>query len=120
LKKYLKELKTKGIGYQVRRVKESMKEEIVMFIEKEKGIQFVVIDSMVTVLFSRALMSPIYLAQLGLIQPLNETIVKTFKNSSFAIMAFALLLGAFIVLRAMWRGRRAERELVEQEAVEHI
>ncbi len=75
---------------------------------------------MVTVLFSRALMIPVYLAQLGLIQPLNDTTVKALKNSSFAIMAFALLIGAFIILRAMFIGRRAERELAEQEAVEHI
>ena len=45
LEEYLKELKTKGIEYQVIRCKESMKEEIIRFIEKEKGIQFVVIDS---------------------------------------------------------------------------
>ena len=45
LEEYLGELKTKGIEYQVRRCKESMKEEIIRFIEKEKGIQFVVIDS---------------------------------------------------------------------------
>jgi uncharacterized membrane protein YfcA len=83
-------------------------------------IKFVMGAIMVTVLFSRALMIPIYLAQLGLIRPLNEAVVKTFKNTSFAIMAFALLMGAFIVLRAMWQGRRAEREAAEQEAVEHI
>jgi len=45
LEEYLGELKTKGIEYQVRRCKESMKEEIIRFIEKEKGIQFVVVDS---------------------------------------------------------------------------
>jgi len=45
LEEYLKELQTKGIEYQVIRCKETMKEEIVRFIEKEKGIQFVVIDS---------------------------------------------------------------------------
>ena len=45
LEEYLKELKTKGIEYQVRRVRESMKEEIARFTEKEKNIQFVVIDS---------------------------------------------------------------------------
>jgi hypothetical protein len=45
LEEYLKELKTKGIEYQVRRCQESMKEEIIRFIEKEKGIQFVVMDS---------------------------------------------------------------------------
>jgi hypothetical protein len=55
--------------------------------------------------FSRALMIPVYLAQLGLIQPLNETTVKALKNSSFAIMAFAILIGAFIIIRAMWQGR---------------
>ena len=45
LEEYLKELKTKGIEYQVTRCKKSMKEEIIRFIEKEKDIQFVVIDS---------------------------------------------------------------------------
>jgi len=43
---------------------------------------------MVTVLFSRLLMLP---------------------NTSFAIMIFALGLGAFIVLKAMWQGRCEER-----------
>ena len=45
LEEYLKELKTKGIEYQVTRCEESLKEEIIGFIEKEKDIQFVVIDS---------------------------------------------------------------------------
>jgi len=61
-------------------------------------------------------MIPVYLAQLGVLHPLNDTTVKALKNSSFAIMAFALLLGAFIILRAMWQGRRAERLTAEQEA----
>jgi hypothetical protein len=33
-------------------------------------------------------------------------------------MIFALVLGAFIVLKAMWQGRRAERELMAREALE--
>jgi hypothetical protein len=45
LEEYLKELQTKGIEYQVRQCNVSVKEEIIRFIEKEKGIQFVVIDS---------------------------------------------------------------------------
>ena len=45
LEECLKELQTKGIEYQVIQCKETMKEEIIRFIEKEKGIQFVVIDS---------------------------------------------------------------------------
>ncbi|MFZ5998010.1 MAG: permease, partial [Nitrospirota bacterium] len=66
---------------------------------------------MVIVLFSRGLMVPVYLSQLGLISKLSDTTVKALKSTSFAIMIFALALGAFIVLRAMWQGRRAEREL---------
>ncbi|HUO78265.1 MAG TPA: sulfite exporter TauE/SafE family protein [Thermodesulfovibrionales bacterium] len=73
---------------------------------------------MVIVLFSRGLMVPVYMSQLGLIHTLGETTVKALKSTSFAIMAFALLLGAFIVLRAMWQGRRAE-QAATQEALEH-
>jgi uncharacterized membrane protein YfcA len=64
---------------------------------------------MVIVLFSRGLMVPVYLSQLGLIQTLSDGMTKLLKNTSFAIMIFALLLGAFIVLRAMWQGRQAEK-----------
>jgi len=64
---------------------------------------------MVIVLFSRGLMVPVYLSQLGLINKLGDTTVTLLKTTSFAIMIFALLLGAFIVLRAMWQGRKAER-----------
>ena len=73
---------------------------------------------MVIVLFSRALMVPVYLAQLGVTQAMSESTVKSLKNTSFAIMALALILGAFIVLRAMWQGRRAEK-LAAQEVLGH-
>ncbi len=72
---------------------------------------------MVIVLFSRGLMVPVYLSQLGLIQALTEDTIKLLKTSSFAIMAAALLIGAFIVLKAMWQGRRAERESATKEAL---
>jgi len=76
---------------------------------------------MVIVLFSRALMVPVYLSQLGIIQTLTETTIKILKNSSFAIMAFALLSGAFIILRAMWIGKKAERAIEEkEEAIENV
>ncbi len=74
---------------------------------------------MVIVLFSRGLMVPVYLSQLGLIGKLGDTTVKLLKNTSFAIMIFALLLGAFIVLRAMWQGRQAERLQHAARALEH-
>ena len=74
---------------------------------------------MVIVLFSRGLMVPVYLSQLGLIQPLSEPIVKVLKTTSFAIMVFALLSGAFIVLKAMWQGMRSEHRVTAREALEH-
>src|SRR5512145_1048616 len=64
---------------------------------------------MVTVLFSRLLMLPVYLSQLGLIAQMSDMTVKVLKNTSFAIMIAALAIGAFIVLKAFVAGRREER-----------
>src|SRR5512143_1115542 len=74
---------------------------------------------MVIVLFSRGLMVPVYLSQLGLIEKLNDGTVSLLKTTSFGIMIFALLLGAFIVLRAMWQGRQAERLQQASGALKH-
>lgn len=78
-------------------------------------IKLVMGTIMVIVLFSRALMVPVYLSQLNLIQPLNEMTVKVLKNTSFAIMMIALLVGAFIVLKSIWQGRRAEQQQLATE-----
>jgi uncharacterized membrane protein YfcA len=84
-------------------------------------IKFVMGVIMVTVLFSRALMIPVYLSKLGLIAAFSETAEKVLRSTSFAIMAFALIVGAGIILRAMFKGRRAERELAAgQGALEHV
>ncbi len=72
---------------------------------------------MVIVLFSRALMVPVYLSQLGLIQKLSKSTTTMLSNVSFTIMILALLLGAFIVLRAMWQGRRAEQRAAAEALV---
>lgn len=69
---------------------------------------------MVIVLFSRGLMVPVYLSQLGLIGKLSETTVKVLNTTSFSIMIFALAMGALIVLRSMWIGRREERMAASQ------
>jgi len=74
---------------------------------------------MVIVLFSRALMVPVYLSQLGIIQTISEGTVKVLKTTSFAIMALALLVGAFIVLKAMWQGRKAEKLHYAEDVLEH-
>lgn len=81
-------------------------------------IKIVMGTIMVIVLFSRALMVPVYMSQLGLIQEISAGSVKILKNVSFGIMIFALALGAFIVLKAMWEGRRAE-QLATAEALGH-
>ncbi len=74
---------------------------------------------MVIVLFSRALMVPVYSAQLRLIQPLSESLVKILKTTSFGIMIFALFFGAAIILVNMWKGIRSEHKTVPKEAIEH-
>jgi hypothetical protein len=81
-------------------------------------IKIVMGTIMVIVLFSRALMVPVYMSQLGLIQEISAGSVTILKNVSFGIMIFALALGAFIVLKAMWQGRRAE-QLATAEALGH-
>jgi uncharacterized membrane protein YfcA len=74
---------------------------------------------MVIVLFSRGLMVPVYMSQLGLIGQISDGTAKLLKTTSFAIMIFALALGAFIVLRSMWQGRQAEKLQQAVGALEH-
>ncbi len=64
---------------------------------------------MVTVLFSRLLMIPVYMSQLHMIGEMSPSTAKLLSSTSFGIMIFALGLGAFIVLKAMWEGKREER-----------
>jgi hypothetical protein len=72
-------------------------------------IKIVMGTIMVVVLFSRALMIPVYMSELKLMSPIEPGTAKMLSSTSFAIMIFALALGAFIVLKAMWEGRRAEK-----------
>jgi hypothetical protein len=74
---------------------------------------------MVIVLFSRALMVPVYMSQLGLIGQIGDSTVKVLKNTSFAIMIAALMVGAFIVIRAFIQGRREEKLRLASEVLEH-
>lgn len=63
---------------------------------------------MIIVLLSRALMVPVYLSQLDLIQPASEFTTKLLMNASFALMVLSLLVGALIILRALWQGYRSD------------
>lgn len=62
---------------------------------------------MLLALASRALMVPVYLAELGRIEPLSETTARVLGDVSFAMLILALTVGAGIVFAALIRGMRA-------------
>ena len=64
---------------------------------------------MVIVLFSRAIMIPVYLSELELIEQIAPENIKYLRNLSFGIMSLALVTGAGIILRALILGMRAHR-----------
>jgi hypothetical protein len=74
---------------------------------KEHMIKVVMGSIMLVVAVSRALAIPKYLTNLGLMSVPKPTI-DILMQASFLIMCFALLGGAFIILGAMWRAKRAE------------
>lgn len=61
---------------------------------------------MVLVLFSRALMVPVYLAQLDAIAKLDPMLETVLTKGSFALLVIALAVGAGIVLYSLWHGYR--------------
>ena len=77
---------------------------------KAHMIKLVMGTIMVLVLVSRALVIPVYLSELQLIGPLGRTAASALQGASFAIMVFALAAGALIILQALRKGLRAERE----------
>ncbi len=56
---------------------------------------------MIIVLFSRAIVIPVYLSELNLIDQIAPDNVKHLQNLSFGIMALALVIGAGIIVRAL-------------------
>jgi uncharacterized membrane protein YfcA len=61
---------------------------------------------MIFVLFSRALMLPLYISELNLTAPLGEAALNVLKSGSLILMVLGLVVGAFIILRAVWQGHR--------------
>ena len=82
---------------------------------KSYMIKFVMAAIMLIVAFSRGLAIPKYLNQLEVIS-WNELVVANMSRVSFGVMCFALLVGAYIILKAMIVGRRAERLAATMEA----
>ncbi|NGZ05819.1 MAG: sulfite exporter TauE/SafE family protein [Magnetococcales bacterium] len=73
---------------------------------KPYTIKLVMAVIMLTVMVSRALVIPVYLAQLNWIAAMTPETMSLLKNISFSIMVLALVAGAGIILVAIIQGRR--------------
>ena len=71
---------------------------------KEHVIKIVMASIMLIVALSRGVAIPIYLVQLNLLDWSQSTSDVLYAVSKIS-MGFALLFGAFIIVRAMWKGR---------------
>jgi len=80
---------------------------------KEQMIKTVMGTIMVIVAVSRALAIPKYLSDLSIIS-VSNTLVSYLDLASFIIMCLALLVGAVIILGAMWK---AKRPLVKESEI---
>lgn len=72
---------------------------------------------MILVLFSRGVAIPVYLSDLDLISRMTDETAALLRNTSFGMMIFALLVGAFIVLKALIKGMLEHRA---ELAAEHF
>ena len=72
---------------------------------KPYAVKLVMATIMLIVAFSRAMMIPVYLTQLGRMS-LTEKTAGFLSGASFMLMVGALLTGAFIIIGAMVRGHR--------------
>jgi nucleotide-binding universal stress UspA family protein len=70
---------------------------------------------MILVLFSRGVAIPVYLSDLDLISRMTPEAATLLKNTSFGMMIFALLVGAFIVLKALIKGMLEHRAELASE-----
>jgi len=65
---------------------------------------------MLTVLFSRFFCLPGYLGKLGMIEPLPESTVQILKWVGDGVLALALIVGAWTVLSALFKGIREHKK----------
>ncbi len=64
---------------------------------------------MVLVLLSRAIVIPVYLSELEVIDAINPHLAGGLKNVSFVMLIGALAVGASIIFAALWKGIRIHR-----------
>ena len=84
---------------------------------KDYVVKFVMASIMLLVLLSRFFYLPGYLSQLSLIAKVEESTVSIFDAIGEFILAFALLFGAVVILRALYAGIREHRQLTAEPAV---
>lgn len=82
---------------------------------KDYVVKFVMGMIMVIVLFSRLVELPVYLSELGWMQPLSGSLAEQLHNISFDILAIALVAGAGVILSAVARGLLLESRRKRQE-----
>jgi len=76
---------------------------------KDYQVKFTMAVIMLTVLFSRFFYIPGYLSDLGMIEPLPEAMTTALKLAGDGILAVALLVGAYTVLSALFKGMKAHK-----------
>jgi len=79
-------------------------------------IKLVMAAIMLIVAFSRALVIPVYLTQLGRLD-LDQATMNLLKNLSFALMLAALAVGGLIIIGAMTRGHKESLMPAAAEAI---
>ncbi len=67
---------------------------------------------------SRMIAVPIYLSDLGTIETLSKSTISVLKVLSFSVLASALVIGAVIILLALWYGLR--EDIQEHEVLEKV
>jgi len=77
---------------------------------KDSQVKFTMAVIMLTVLFSRFFYIPGYLGHLGMIEPLSASTTRILKWVGDGVLALALIVGAYTVLSALFKGMKAHKE----------
>jgi hypothetical protein len=87
---------------------------------KDYQVKFTMAVIMLTVLFSRFFYIPGYLGKLGMMTPLPDASVKMLKMAGDGVLFVALILGAYTVLAALYKGmkeHKAKQSILARGAV---
>lgn len=76
---------------------------------KDYQVKFTMAVIMLTVLFSRFFYIPVYLSKMGMMAPLSASALQNLKWIGDGVLALALILGAYTVLHALFKGMREHK-----------